>query len=233
MKKLFFASACILLLATSCKKSTPAPAPVASVDFITLTAGTTWNYQTTDNTTSTVTPYVLTATATDTTISSKTYRIFTSVDATGTTEAYYNHTGNDYYEYTQLSAQLPPIDLKYLNDVAAVGTTWSQPLSVTVTQFGITVTINGNISNSILSKGTTETVNNKAYSNVIKVKTEITNLSSSNPLVTPSVVSQNIVAYYAPKYGLIRRDFALHVTAAGTDVINTNTTNILLSSSIQ
>ena len=233
MKKLFFASACLLLLATSCKKSTPAPAPVASVDFITLTAGTTWNYQTTDNTTSTVTPYVLTATATDTTISSKTYRIFTSVDATGTTETYYNHTGNDYYEYTQLSPQLPPIDLKYLNDVAAVGTTWSQPLSVT--NSGVTLT--ANIKNTILATGATETVNNKSYSNVIRVKTEITDLATSNPFVSATVLSQNITACYAPKYGLIKRDFALHVTATAlgstSDVINNNTTNILMSSSIQ
>ena len=237
MKKLLFSSACLLLLITSCKKTTPdpAPAPVAATPFMTYASGTTWDYQTTDNVTTTVTPYTLTATSVDTAIGTKTYRIFNSVDANGTTEAYYNQTGNDYYEYTQLSAQQPPIDLKYLSTSAAVGTTWSQPISVT--QSGVTIT--ANIKSTILDTGFVETVNNITYNRVIRVKTEITNLATNNALVTATVESQNISACYAPKYGLIKREFALHVTAivlgttTPTDVINNNTTNILMHSSIQ
>jgi hypothetical protein len=99
------------------------------------------------------------------------------------------------------------------------------------------VTLTANIKNTILATGATETVNNKSYSNVIRVKTEITDLATSNPFVSATVLSQNITACYAPKYGLIKRDFALHVTATAlgstSDVINNNTTNILMSSSIQ
>ena len=231
MKKLLIIPTFLLVLFTSCKKSKPDP--VATDPFITLTSGTTWNYQTTDNATSVVTPYTLTATSIDTTINSKTYRIFNSVDASGTTEAYYNQTGNDYYEYTQLSAQLPKIDLKYLNDAAEVGTTWSQPISDTILGFPVTA----NIKNTILAIGGTETVNNKTYSNVIRAKTEVTDLT---PAGLATIVSQNITACYAPKYGLIKRDFALHITRVNSiptlppvDVINKNTTNILMSSSIQ
>ena len=117
MKKLLFASISLVILGISCKKSTPTPDPVAATKFMTYTAGTFWNYQTTDNTTQVVTPYVLTATSTDTTINTKVYHIFSSVDANGTTSEYYNNTGNDYFQYTQLSAQLPPMELKYLNDL--------------------------------------------------------------------------------------------------------------------
>ena len=237
MKKLLFSSACLLLLITSCKKTTPdpAPAPVAATPFMTYASGTTWDYQTTDSVSTTVTSYTLTATSTDTAIGTKTYRIFNSVDANGTTEAYYNQTGNDYYEYTQLSAQLPPIDMKYLSTSAAVGTTWSQPISVTDSASGLTIT--ANIKSTILDTGFVETVNNITYNRVIRVKTEITNLATNNPFVTATVESQNISACYAPKYGLIKRAFALHVTANSplgpADVINNNTTNILMHSSIQ
>ena len=233
MKKLLFASMSLVILGISCKKSTPTPDPVAATKFMTYTAGTFWNYQTTDNTTQVVTPYVLTATSTDTTINTKVYHIFSSVDANGTTSEYYNNTGNDYFQYTQLSAQLPPMELKYLNDVSPVGTTWSQPISIT--QSGVTLT--ADIKNTIMEKGFTETVNSIAYTNVTRVKTEIVNLSSSNPLVSVSILTQNIATCFAPKFGLIKREFALHITASALgssqDVINTSTTNQLMSSNIQ
>jgi hypothetical protein len=231
MKKLIFGCFCLILTAISCKKSDPAPDPAAS-QFITTTPGTTWNYQVTDNSTSAVTPYTLTSSTVDTTINGKTYHIYNSTDA-NTPKEYYNLTGNDYYQYSQLAAQLPSIELLYLNDIKAVGQSWATPISTTMQ--GVTLT--ADIKNTIEEKGGSISVNGITYSNIIKMKTEVTNVSANNPFVTIDPITQNIESYFAPKYGLVKREFQLHVsaTALGTSmtVIDQNTTNILMSSSIQ
>ena len=80
-------------------------------------------------------------------------------------------------------------------------------------------------------------VNGVTYNNVIKVKTEILNPTTDNPIVVIDPITQSIHSYFAPKYGLIKREFQLHISGSilgnSSDLINTNTTTNLLSSTVQ
>ena len=229
MKKIIISALFIASMATSCKKDDNGTAGISK--FITTTPGTSWNYQSTDNSTSTISTYTRTSTSRDTTISSKLYHVFTNTDANGTTDAYYNNTGNDYYQFSTLAAGLDPIDLHYLNDAAVAGTGWNQSFSVPVPNSpipGLMLTVRMNY--SVVEKGTSLVVNGKTYNDVVKVKTDIT----IDPVFGLSVTTtSNIYNYYAPKYGLIKSDFNLVASLNGSEVINTNTTDILMSSSIQ
>jgi hypothetical protein len=229
MKKIIISALFIASMATSCKKD-DAGTPAIS-KFITTTPGTSWTYQSTDNSTSAVSTYTRTSSSRDTTISNKVYHVFNNTDANGTTDAFYNNTGNDYYQFSTLAAGLDPIDLHYLNDAAVAGTGWNQSFSVPVPNSpipGLMLTIRMNY--SVVEKGTSLVVNGKTYSDVVKVKTDIT----IDPVFGLSVTTtSNIYNYYAPKYGLIKSDFNLVASLNGSQVINTNTTDILMSSSIQ
>jgi hypothetical protein len=229
MKKIIISALFIASMATSCKKD-DAGTPAIS-KFITTTPGTSWNYQTTDNSTSEVSNYTRISSNRDTTISSKLYHIFNNTDVNGTTEAFYNNTGNDYYQFSTLVPGLDPIDLHYLNDAKIAGETWNQSFSIPVPNSpipGLMLTIR--INYSVVEKGTSLVVNGKTYNNVVKVKSDIT----IDPIFGLSVsTTSNIFNYYAPKYGLIKSDFNLVASLNGSEVINTNTTDLLMSSSIQ
>ncbi len=229
MKKIIISALFIASMASSCKKDDVVTPGISK--FITTSPGTTWDYQSTDNSTSTVSTYTRTSTSRDTTISNKSYHIFNNTDANGTTDAFYNNTGNDYYQFSTLAAGLDPIDLHYLNDATVNGGSWNQSFSVPVPNSpipGLMLTIR--INYSVVEKGTSLVVNGKTYTDVIKVKSDIT----IDPIFGLSVTTtSNIYNYYAPKYGLIKSDFNLIASLNGSEVINTNTTDLLMSSSIQ
>lgn len=231
MKKIIISALFIASMATSCKKDDPGTGTPTISKFITTTPGTTWTYQTTDNSTSEVSTYTRTSSDRDTTINSKLYHIFNNTDVNGTTEAYYNNTGNDYFQFSTLAAALDPIDLNYLNDAKNVGETWNQSVSVPVPNSpipGLMLTVR--INYSVEEKGTSLVVNGITYNNVIKVKSNIT----IDPVFGLNVsTTSNIFNYYAPKYGLIKSDFNLVASLNGAEIINTNTTDLLMSSSIQ
>ncbi len=230
MKKIIISALFIASMATSCKKDDPGTGTPTISKFITTTPGTTWTYQTTDNSTSEVSTYTRTSSDRDTTISNKVYHIFINTDINDTTEAYYNNTGNDYYQFSTLAAALDPIDLNYLNDAKIVGETWNQVVTAPVPNSPIPLSLTIRINYSVVEKGSSLVVNGKTYTNVTKVKSDIT--IDPIPFVTVSTTS-NIYNYYAPKYGLIKSDFNLIASLSGAEVINTNTTDILMSSSIQ
>ena len=229
MKKIIISALFIASMASSCKKDDVVTPGISK--FITTSPGTTWDYQSTDNSTSVVSTYTRTSTSRDTTISNKTYHIFNNTDSSGTTDAFYNNTDNDYYQFSTLAAGLDPIDLHYLNDAAVAGGSWNQSFSVPVPNSpipGLMLTIR--INYSVVEKGTSLVVNGKTYTDVIKVKSDIT----IDPIFGLSVTTtSNIYNYYAPKYGLIKSDFNLIASLNGSEVINTNTTDLLMSSSIQ
>jgi hypothetical protein len=229
MKKIIISALFIASMATSCKKDDPGTPAISK--FITTTPGTTWTYQSTDNSTSTVSTYTRTSSNRDTTINSKVYHIFNNTDANGTTDAFYNNTGNDYYQFSTLAAGLDPIDLHYFNDATAAGAGWNQSVSIPVPNSpipGLMLTVR--INYTVIEKGTSLVVNGKTYTDVAKVKSDIT----IDPIFGLSVsTTSNIYNYYAPKYGLIKSDFNLVASLNGSQVINTNTTDILMSSSIQ
>jgi hypothetical protein len=230
MKKIIISALFIASMVTSCKKDDPGTGTPTISKFITTTPGTTWTYQTTDNSTSEVTTYTRTSSDRDTTINSKLYHIFNNTDLNGTTQAYYNNTGNDYYQFSTLAAALDPIELNYFNDSKNVGETWTQSVTAPVPNSPIPLTLTIRINYSVVEKGTSLVVNGKTYTNVVKVKSDIT--IDPIPFVTISTTS-NIYNYYAPKYGLIKSDFNLIASLSGAEVINTNTSDILMSSSIQ
>ena len=251
MKKVLFYALFLLFGAISCKKSSPSTGdnnnndtiPTPTVEkFMSYSAGSVWNYQTINNdSVLDITNYTLTCSNIDTLIGGKSYRIFYSSDTSGTTEEYYNNTGRDYFQYARLSDLLPELDMKYLNDSLPALSNWtSQPISitqqVTVPPFPnpINVTITASLKTTLEEKGGSLIVNGTTYNNVIKVKTELVNITTSPSLITVAVESQSIHNYFAPKYGRIKGDFQMHVTATGYgDVINTNTSTTLLSATIQ
>ncbi len=196
--------------------------------YMTFTPNASWNYQT--DSAGRIIPYTLTSTTLDTSISGKTYHIFNSTDTSGTSHEYYNITGRDYYQYNQLSSTIPASELHYLNDSLPVGANWKDTFSVTQTG----ITFSGNIRYTVDSVGVSAIVNGTTYTNLIRIKTDIINYRAS--LGTAAIPLQNIFAYYAPRYGMVKSTFQLHVTITilfvGTqDVVNTNTSTTLVSSS--
>ncbi len=238
MKKLLFGCSLIVLAAVSCKKTTPTIQDPGT-SYMTMDSGSVWNYETFNNTDTTSTTYTLTATGTDTTVNSRVYRIFNRLDTSGLSSEYYNISVNDYYQYTSLSAQLPPLELKYLVNNAGVGASWEQPLEVSQNQSGITLNFNATLKYTVVDTGATITVANNTYNHAIQVRTEIINPTISSNLPVPISIEpiiQDINAYYAPHQGLVKRDFLLQIdiNLLGTiqNIINNNTSTSLISSNI-
>jgi hypothetical protein len=239
MKKVLFGCFYLVLINVSCKKNSPTGD--GNNSYMTTAPGTTWNYESIDNSAVTTSNYTLTSTSSDSTINARLYHIFTNTGSNGSSAEYYNVSGSDYYQYASLSTPLPLSELKYLVDNIPSGTSWTEPLAFTQTIAGaVTINFSAIVKYTIEEKGSTVSVGGKTYNDVIKVSTEITNptINSSLPVpITIEPITQSIHAYFARKYGLVKRDFQLKVdiNAVGTviNLLNQNTTTNLLSSSIQ
>ena len=212
---------CLLITFSACKKS-GSSAPSA---YMSTTAGSTWNYQQTNNAgpTPVVTTYTLASTTRDTVISGKTYHVYTNTSAGN---QYYNITGSDYYQFDsiKIATSAQTIDRLYLKDNSANGISWAQNVSITLMGIPLPVVI----TNSIAEKGVSRTVNNIVYTDVIHVTTGIT---INNPLIPASAITTNINSYYARKYGLIESTNIVAINFMGI-VQNINTSIKLLSSNI-
>ena len=132
MKKVLFACISISLLAISCSKSDD---PTSSAEkYMSITAGSSWNYHRTDNVTpANSTDYTITSSNRDTTAAGKSYHVFTN--SNGSSE-YYNITGSDYYTLQAFSLGGTDTTLEnlYLKDGAALNSIWSQ--AYTLNAFG-------------------------------------------------------------------------------------------------
>ncbi len=216
MKKIQFAALYLCLVTISCGKSNnPAP-PAGSVDkYMSITTGSTWTYDVITNpgtTGATTAIDIVSVTGTDTTVEQGTanqriYRIFKHTN--GNVSDYYNITGSDYYRYQTLPLNNVKIQNNYLKDNAAVGTSWSQTVNVTIAGLGVVPIL---VANSIVEKGISKTVNGTNYSNVITVKTD---LSTS---LSPGAIVSDIKSYYAPKVGLIQGDYKVTVALASVNI---------------
>ena len=234
---------CILIAATalSCTNTNVPEPSDPGISYMTMDSGTIWDYESYNNLDSTYRNYILTATNSDTTINSKVYTVFTHVDTSGATSLeFYNTSVNNYYQFAKLSSQIPATELKYLVNNVDSGASWEQPLNITQVQAGITINFNGTLKYTIETKGDTITVGNNFYTNAIKVRTEIVNPTITSSLGIPigiEPITQNMYAYYAPKYGLVKREFELNVDinilGSIQNVVSTNISTNLLSSSIQ
>jgi hypothetical protein len=188
----FFA---LILAVSACKKSSTTTPNTPDV-YIDITAGIAKKYQTTNNLTAAVTTNTQTSTSRDSSINGKIYHVFTN--SNGTANEYYNITGNDYYTFRSLGAALANLTVEsiYLKDNAAVGTSWSQLVSVPVT--GIPTGASVTLTNTITEKGISRTVSGITYTNVIHITTTIAVAG-----LPASSITTDIQSYYAAKAGLI------------------------------
>ncbi|MEO7524424.1 MAG: hypothetical protein ABIT58_10040 [Ferruginibacter sp.] len=214
MKKAIFALFSICLIAVSCKKSDPDPVAPVNQPFYNSVAGSNWIYEvrTQDPTTlDTIVTYDTSrVTSLDTSIGSKVYDI---TEHNNGTHSYYNVTGNDYYQFQHvvIPATLDTsIEALYLKDNGAVGTNWSQQLSVNAgLPFPITITF----ASSIAETGLTKVVYGTTYNDVISVTTTL-----NAPGIT---INSNIKNYYARNIGLIQADY--YIDIPGVTTVNNQT----------
>ncbi len=196
------------LLAISCKKDDNGSNQPVTEAYFSINSGNQWNYELTNNPTSTpiTTTYSITATATDTTINARQYRLFTR--STGGNEYYYVN-GTEYYEYLGLPLfGTFKFENLYLKSNAALNASWTQvipPISFTDTTTGITIVANLVKSDTIKETGISKTVKGITYNNVVHVSSGIKIVSIAPALIPLSAVSltTNIENYYAPKVGRI------------------------------
>lgn len=223
MKKLLFACFSLLILGTSCKKSGSGSGSGGTA-FMTLTSGSSWNYKETNQLNSTSANYTLTATAKDSLVNGRTYRVF-SVDRNGAKSSdYYNISGSTYYQFTSLSPLLPRFEYRYLVDNAP---NWSDNINQNVSNeilsqipnvpAGTTVSISAKVNNILEGSQLTQTVNGINYTDVKKVKTSLENIIVTikiNGFPLPNTIEQKkneIISYYTPKKGLVQRDTKLQI----------------------
>lgn len=212
---LFFCAALFLL---SCKKSSTEPNPEHETPktYINTSVGSSWTYH--EKNSSGQTPvnsdYTLTSTANDTSINSKTFHIY-NLSHGGS--QYLNYTENTYYQYDSIPGGLGQIfERIYLKDNAGEGSNWKQDISVKISNF---ITIPVTVSNIIMEKGKSRTVNGINYSNVIHVSTTI-----SSSLIPAASLTSDIHSYYAPNYGLIENTSVVNLNYSGiTQNVNMET----------
>ncbi len=217
MKKSLIPCFLVCLAAISCSKdSNPDPTPAAE-KYMSITTNSKWTYDVITNPGPGQTSIVDTVTATgpDTTISSRSYKIFKH--SNGNTSDYYNISGNEYYRYQKQDLNGTPLEIDelYLKDNQSVNATWSQLVNIDFGGIGIPLTI----THTITDKGIGKTVNGNAYTDVIVIKTDIT---TTSPLVPPGSIVTDIKTYYAPRVGTIQADYLVQIAMAGID-INTQT----------
>lgn len=209
MKKILFGAIFLSLTAVSCSKDGDDEDLVAE-SFLNTAAGSTWNYETTDN----ANPgppetHTLTSTNRDTSIGGKSYHIYSN-SATGESE-YNSRTGNNYYRFQSLPDELGGSDVEelYLKSAASVNASWSQSYDLSASGFPVTITN----TNRIMEKGISRTVNGTVYTNVTHVKTDVS-LGGLPP--GTATLTSDIHQYYAPNYGLIEGNVKITVDIMGS-----------------
>ena len=223
IKNLLFPA--FILFAVSCKKNSTTNTPQPQFNYLTTTTGSTWNYHTIDSSKSTPVnkDYTLTSSSKDTLVNARSYHVF-NVSTGG--NQYLNISGNDYYQYDSLPAGLGTAILEelYLKDNAAVGTSWTQSLNVTVP--GVPIPVPVTLTYTISEKGISRTVNSNSYTNVIHVSTTL-----SSSLIPSAALVSKIDNYYAPKYGLIENTTIIQLNYTGI-VENVNLETKIVSATL-
>jgi hypothetical protein len=228
MKKVLFASFILSLLAISCGKDKNTPVNPGADAYMSITANSKWIYDVITNPGpgQTVAADTVTATSTDTSINlsgaSRSYRIFKH---SGGASDYYNISGNDYYRYQQidLNGTFLNIEDLYLKDNQALNASWSQNVNLSFPGFPFPIALT--ITNTIIEKGGSKTVNGIAYTDVITIRTDITGAG-----LPAGTITTNIKSYYARKVGLIQGDYMVQIPAASVDI---NNQTLLKSATIQ
>jgi hypothetical protein len=205
MKKLLALSLIAAIFMSGCDDDDPAPTPPAS-NFQPTTTNSTWTYKF-ENKNNAAANYNFTVKAInkDTSINSKTYKVFTS---TAGGNEYYLKSGTDYYQFAGFAGLTNSIELNYLKD-AAVGTKWSETKAVTINGFPVSPTFNYEIKEKLSNL----TVNALNFTNVLRVQVTLT-----VPGLT--ITSQDLNFFYADGVGRVKTQTKLVVSFP---VINADT----------
>ena len=208
MKKILFSALVITLVGTSCKDENPPTPPPVADKYMTITVGSTWNYELTDKSGATpvVKLYTISSISKDSTINGKVYHVFTNNSGSG--NEYYNISGNDYFTMQRLPSVFGngSVENIYLKDNLAAPSSWPQSYSVVVNGLPLTV----NVTNTITAKALTKVVNNVTYNDVIQVTTAI-----SVAGIPPAALVTDIQSFYAPKFGLIKSQNKIDINFSG------------------
>jgi len=227
MKKIIFTILTATLLGISCKKEdSPDPVPVPTFKFMSLTAGSSWNYELINNVIPSTSTFTLTSTSRDSTINGKAYHVFMN---SRSSNEYYNITGNDYLNFRSLPLAIGGsfVEYIYLKDNAAAGASWSQSFAVSAGGIPINATLN----NTITAKGITKVVKGITYNNVIHVTTTLSVNAGGFPIPS-SGLSTDIQTFYAEKFGIIQSINKINLNYLGfTD--NTDQQTSLISADIK
>lgn len=227
MKKIILTILTATLVGISCKKEdSPDPVPVPVSKFMTLTAGSSWNYELINNVTPSTSTFTLTSTSRDSTINGKAYHVFTN---SRSGNEYYNITNNDYLNFRSLPAAIGGsfVEYTYLKDNAVAGANWSQSFAVTANGIPINATLN----NTITAKGITKVVKGITYNNVIHVTTTLSVSASGFPIPS-SGLTTDIQTFYTEKFGMIQAINKINLNYLGfTD--NTDQQTNLISADIK
>ena len=160
-------TACLLIVLVSlgmvfsCKKKKDTPPATAPANYQPTSAGSAWSYTSTSNSVSK--NYTLTATANDSVIDGKTYKVFLN---SGGPNEYYYKTGNDYSRYSYFEALNQALDLLYLKENYSVGQTWTQNKNATINGVNGTAILEC----VVAAKAVNHTVNGKTYTDVMDIK---------------------------------------------------------------
>jgi hypothetical protein len=223
MKKLIYSLLILPFLVVSCQDD-DVPVPPATTDkYMSVSAGSTWNYELSDKVLVTTTPFTLSSTSKDSTIAGKSYHVFTN--SSGSANEYYHIAGNEYFNYRSLPQSLGGSNVEniYLKDNVAAGTSWTQSYPVTANGIPLTVTV----THTITAKGLTKVVNTITYNDVIHITTTI-----SVSGLPASALNTDIQAFYAPRVGMIQSKNKVSVDFSGI-VENTNQETTLKSADIK
>lgn len=195
----------------SCGKDDTNPSNPAHDSYMNSNAGSSWTYHEVDS--SGVIPkssdYIITSTSNDTTINSKKYHVYNY--SYGGSQ-YLNVLGNDYYKFDSIpGGGGGNVERLYLKDNVAVGAKWGQDFTFNIP--GVPIPIPLTVSNKIVEKDISRTVNGIDYTNVIHVSTTL----SSAIITAPSDFTSNIDSYYAENYGLIENSTLVHIDFQGLE----------------
>lgn len=197
-----------IFIFTSCKKDETKKAdPLPETAYIYTIEGSTWNYHEIKKSgpTSVESDYTLTSSAKDTLIGPRKYHVY---NYNYGKNQYLFLSGHSYFQYDSIPGLKIIFEREYLRDDAAVGNSWTQNLNAPVP--GLPTTIPVIVTYTIVARGTTRTVNNKSYSNVIHVSTSLSSIGLPSDALTSDIQS-----YYAEDYGLIENTTKVNVNFMG------------------
>lgn len=212
------AIALLAVIFTQCKKDSALSAPP---DYVATGTGSTFTYHFASD--SVNTDFTLTATSRDTSVSGRSYRVFSSTDSVN---RYFAKDGHNYYKLSAIpNLAITPADL-YLKDDAALNTSWAGD-AVTFHLDSVPFPLIANFNNTIKEKGISRTVSGKTYNDVIHVRQDID--------VTFAGSIGGLDRYYAPGVGLIEEDthISISVTVPVSYSFSYNSTQTLTTYEIK